>query len=119
MLMIITAAVQTPPVLKWDEKKWPKTAITLRLVLVGWGPSMPCLPNQDWIERRRGGLTQVHWQNLVNRIPESWHNNPYHKVSDVELALRFMPLDEFLLGSPRMLTRLLLLFFANHFCLRV
>lgn len=104
-LIITPAALQTPPAvkLKWDEKTWPQTAIDLELVLVGWGPNMPSIPTQDWLERKRGGLTQINWENLVKRIPQSWRENPNYAVADNELELRFMSLDEFLTGSPGML----------------
>lgn len=97
---INTAALQKPPAVKWDEKKWPQTAMALELVLVGWGPNMQCLPTSDWRERTKGSLTQTNWENLVHRIPRTYRHNPNNTVPPNELDLRFIPLAEFLIGSP-------------------
>lgn len=98
-----TAAFQSDPPQKWEEKRWPQLALALDLVPVGWGPNMPSLPAQNWIERTKGALTRANWQQLVNHIPKSWHNNPHHDVGENELPLKFMPLADFLIGWPGLL----------------
>ncbi|KZP21991.1 hypothetical protein FIBSPDRAFT_953321 [Athelia psychrophila] len=94
------AKFQSDPPPKWEEKRWPQLALALDLVLVGWGSNMPSLPTQNWIERTKGALTRANWQQLVNRIPKSWHNNPHHNVDENELPLKFMPLEDFLICWP-------------------
>ncbi|KZP07907.1 hypothetical protein FIBSPDRAFT_965240 [Athelia psychrophila] len=94
------AKFQSDPPPKWEEKRWPQLALALDLVLVGWGSNMPSLPTQNWIERTKGALTRANWQQLVNRIPKSWHNNPHHNVDENELPLKFMLLEDFLIGWP-------------------
>ncbi|KAF7966579.1 hypothetical protein HWV62_37837 [Athelia sp. TMB] len=59
----------------WSGKKFPSLARNLELVLVGWGSRMPEIPNARWDEKKGGQLQLGHWQELVYRIPLSWHNN--------------------------------------------
>lgn len=99
---ITTATLDVKPQLKWEPKKWPKVAVDHDLVLIGWGPDMPCIPNDKWSDKKRGALTLAHWQNLVSRIPKSWYNNPYYNVSADELPFKFVGLQEFLEDHPGM-----------------
>lgn len=88
------------PPCKWDFKTWPTAAHAQKLVLTGWGADLPSLPTQDWTDKKRGGLTQANWLQLVRRIPHEWHRNPHHKVQQGELSLALVRLDEFLQDHP-------------------
>lgn len=90
------ALLDSKPPLKWEPKKWPAVAALFKLVLTGWGPSMPTLPTEDWADKKKGGLTRAQWELLVARIPKEYHNNPYHSVSDGELPLQIVDLADFL-----------------------
>lgn len=81
---------------KWDPRRWPSIAALYKLVLTGWGPDLPTLPTEDWVDKSQGALTRAQWMGLVSRIPEEYHNNPFHSVPDDELPLEIITLDEFL-----------------------
>lgn len=85
---------------KWEFKLWPQTAKKYGLVLTGWGPNMCTDPTPQWVDKRTGCLTRDHWWHLVQRISQSWRENPHYNVPDGELDLEFVTLEEFLSEHP-------------------
>ncbi|KAF7975087.1 hypothetical protein HWV62_10485 [Athelia sp. TMB] len=87
----------------WSGKKFPTLARNFELVLVGWGPRMPEIPNSGWDEKKGGQLQLGHWQELVYRIPSSWHNNKYRRdIPDTELDLGIVRLADFRRTHPHL-----------------
>lgn len=95
-----TARIDTKPPLRWEPKKWPSVAALLKLVLTGWGPDMTTLPTEDWTDKKKGALTRAQWRLLVGRIPANYNDNPYFEVTDNELPLEIVPLNDFLVDFP-------------------
>ncbi|KZP21987.1 hypothetical protein FIBSPDRAFT_953313 [Athelia psychrophila] len=92
----ILCQIDTKAPLKWDPRKWPTVAAEHGLVLTGWGPDITTLPTDGWTDKKTGLLTRAQWQSLVERIPQSYHGNPFHNVSEGQLLLEIVPLDGFL-----------------------
>ncbi|KZP33631.1 hypothetical protein FIBSPDRAFT_943418 [Athelia psychrophila] len=82
---------------KWEFRKWPALADVYQLVLTGWGPDMPTLPGQGWVDKSAGTLTGAQWKTLIAHIPADYHHNPFHTLPEGQLPLDIIMLDNFLL----------------------
>ena len=88
---------------KWEPKQWPGAALANRLVLVGWGPDIPQVPNASWVTRHTGAIHLKHFRALLGRVPKTWRNIDKKKLIDYpddEYGLAVMTLDAFLKSHP-------------------
>ncbi|KAF7965548.1 hypothetical protein HWV62_42896 [Athelia sp. TMB] len=100
----ITVDLITPTPAKWDFKQWPSVALKNSLVLVGWGPDVPQLPNASWITRETGAIHLAQLKTLLGRVvPKTWRNIDKKKLiayPEDEYGLTVMKLDDFLARHP-------------------